>query len=92
VIALLVLGLLSELAQGSLTGVIFVAVILWGILSFVWWPYLLVMFCAGVGLILGAAITVAGILAGSFKLYAAILLGLNAFVLAVLYSRPHHFD
>jgi len=89
------LGLISanvllQLLGQSWLGTAVAGAILWGVVTFRWWGYVLGMFGAGIGVLLGLAFAIGA--RGEGSLSAIILVAINGFALVVLYTRRDRFD
>lgn len=90
VIVMLAGSAVWQLVMGSWTGAILAAAMFWGLVTFRWWGYLVVMIGAGMGLVFGI-IRVA--LTGAALHWAVWLpTAIYAFVIVVLYTRRDRFD
>jgi hypothetical protein len=90
VIVMLAASAAWQVVRGSWTGAILAAAMLWGLVTFRWWGYLVVMIGAVMGLIFG--IVLVAIARGSLHWALLLPVAINAFVVVVLFRRRDRFD
>jgi hypothetical protein len=86
-LGLIVLKALFALLQGNLLGVIISGIVLWGLLTYNFWIYILMLLGVGSSTIYGGFM----LLTGSLPLGALPLFAVDAFMFGVLLSRHEHY-
>ncbi len=86
-LGLVALNAVLALLQGNLFGVIVSGIVLWGLLTYNFWIYALMLLSVGFSTISGGLM----FLSGSLPLAALPGLAVNAFIFGVLVSRHEHY-